>query len=146
MTHSPADVLAHYLIAQDLFTDPTASSIWPLFVSNLPDDKNIEADAAAVFDSPGTKDGRYMRGGKTIFHYGTMVMIRSGNHPDGYAKADAIITALDALDSASVTIDNTEYTIENASVVGPPIALGNEDGTRRRQLHTVNAMLTILEV
>uniref|UniRef100_A0A6M3K286 Tail protein n=1 Tax=viral metagenome TaxID=1070528 RepID=A0A6M3K286_9ZZZZ len=146
MLHSPADILNHYLVEQGLFTDPVSSSLWPLFVSDLPDDNHIEDDTACVYDTTGIKDGRIMRGGDTVQHFGIMVMVRSVEYSDGFLKAESVRVALDEIDHVSVTIDVAEYSIDNASSAGPVIALGNEEGTGRRKLFTVNALLTISEV
>ena len=72
---SPAAILSQYLIDAGVFTDPSIASAWPLYISHLPDDDNVEDNAAAIYDSPGIKDGRLMAG-RTIEHRGVQLILR----------------------------------------------------------------------
>ena len=143
---SPAFILASYIIEQTIgsMTDPADSSDWPLYVSFMPDSSGVKTDAGALYDTSGIKDGRLMEG-QVIQHYGIQLSIRSNTHVAGWAKAEAIASALDAVLNDSVIIDSVEYQIINItrSLV---ISLGAEPGTKERRMFTVNFVVTMKRI
>lgn len=136
---SPASILAAYIIAQGLVTNPSANSNWPLYVSYVPDSPT---NAGAIFNTSGLKDGRYMIG-TVIQHFGIRIEIRSRNYNTGWAKLEAIATDLDTVQNEIVVIDSKTYLIQNVSRVEPMIPEGTEAGTKKRQLFTHNFRITV---
>jgi len=144
---SPAYILASYIIAEDIgaMTDPADDDDWPLYVSSMPDSRDIKTNCGAIYDSPGLKNGRLMEG-PVIEHYGIQLKIRSDNHDDGWAKAEAIAVALDGIANDTITIGIVEYQIHNVKRMSPVISLGIEKGTKDRRLFTVNFLVTMKRI
>lgn len=142
---SPAQILASFLIDAVLFTTPSAGSTWPLFVSSMPDGEMIEQDCAAIYDTAGLKDGRLMSG-TNILHYGLQIRIRAASYNDGWAKAESVLSAMEAIANEEITIDAVDYVINNVTQTSTITALGAEPGTKRRELLTVNFLATLKEV
>jgi hypothetical protein len=84
--------------------------------------------------------------GPVMVHYGIQLRIRSQKHIDGYAKAEEIAAALDAIANGTITISAKDYVINNISRNGPPISLGAEKGTTNRRLFTVNFSVTMKRI
>lgn len=145
MNHSPAYILAQYLIGEGGASDPLASGSWPLFVGALPDGDRTEDDALAAMDTAPMKDGRTM-GGAPLFHHGVQLLLRSSDYNAGYSKIHALGVALAAVDGASVVEGGSIYTLFNISQTTGVIALGQEAGTKRRVMFSVNFLATIQEV
>ena len=135
---SPSITIRNLIVAQGLMTLPTAAGTWPVYRENLPDGPGIANNVGCVFDTPGTKDGRYMRTGKVVEHYGVQLRIESDDGT-GWAKANDVAVALDALTNEVVGA----YTVNNISRSGPVISLGKKEGTTRTSVHVVNFMATI---
>ncbi len=144
---SPAYVLASYIIDQAIgvMTDPDDGLDWPLYVSYSPDHQEAKTDIGTVYDTTGLKDGRFMEG-PVVQHYGVQLRIRSDLHTIGWAKAEAIAVALDAVHNQNITINAVEYQIQNVSRTSPVISLGIEKGTKNRRLFTVNFMVTLKRI
>ncbi len=143
---SPASILAAYIIdgLEDM-SDGNSGGTWPLFISAMPDSVNVKEDCGAVYNTTGFKDGRLMEG-QVIQHYGVQLKIRSEDHDTGWAKAEAIASSLDAVYNTLITKDEVEFVLKNISRTSPVISLGLEVGTSRKNLFTVNFILTIKRV
>jgi len=139
---SPASILAAYLIAEGLVTDPSDGNSWPLYVSYMSDEIGGKTNAGAIFNTPGLKDGRYMVG-TVVQHFGIRIEIRSRAHNDGWAKLEAIATNLDSVQNESVVVSGETYLIQNVSRVEPMIPEGTEKGTKKRQLFSHNFRMTV---
>lgn len=145
MNHSPAYILAQYLIGEGLLSDPTGAGAWKVYVGMLPDGQTTEHNAVGCIDTTPLKDGR-LNSGPSIFHYGIQLLLRSSAYNTGYAKASALLEALEAVDRDTVTISGTTYRLMNVSPTGGIVVLGQEDGTKRRELFSVNFLVTLKEV
>lgn len=145
MDHSPANIIRDYLIDEALLTDPDDSGAWPAYIGNLPDGKDTNHNAVACIDTSPTKDGRLM-GGTPLFHFGVQLLVRATDYDDGYVKASALDAALAAVDDDEVTIDSVTYQIVNVSAATGIVALGQEEGTKRRWMFSLNFLATVKEV
>jgi len=150
MNHSPAYIIAQYLIGQSLLSDPTGSGSWPVFVGNLPDSNLVKDNAASCMDTSPVKDGRIMSNGETIFHYGVQILLRAKAYNTGYAKCETLMSALEAVDGAQETIDSKTYQIENVSPSTGIVVLGQEaqevNSSKRRELFSMNFIVTLKEI
>jgi len=141
LTHSPADIVRSLLVDLGHGTVPSAGSTWPVFVGNEP---NSPDDAITVYDTTSRMDGRTQVDGQQHEHHGVQIRIRNGNHVDGYTKARAIAVALDETAyQNTVTISSTSYTVQCVSRVGGVIALGKDTPNTRRNLFTINALVSV---
>lgn len=145
MDHSPADIVAQYLIDEGVFIDPSSSGEWEIYVGMMPDGNNVEHDTAAAIDTAPVKDGRIM-GGAPLFHPGVQIMVRASAYRDGFAKAQEAATALAAVDDDTVTIGTKTYQLMNITQATGVTSLGQEPGTKRRELFSVNFLATLKEV
>ena len=143
-THSPAKIMAEYLILISLGsrvpTAPDPLSAWPVYSCTFPETPN---ELISVYDTVGTIDGR-IRGGETIEHPGIQIRVRSETEAAARAKMKAIAAALDDLYRLSVTLEGTNYRIQSATRTSI-LPLG-QDATKRRFGFTINALLTVKEI
>ena len=143
--NSPAFILASYLISSiSKMTSPSDRDTWPLYTAHLPDGSNVESNAGCIYDTPGIKDGRLMSG-PVVDHPGIQIKIRSLDHQIGYAKADELSKALDEISYFSIVVNTVTYQIRNASRLTPVTFIGVEEGTKRRDLFTVNYLTTVFK-
>jgi len=129
VNHSPAQILAKYLTDQSIFS-ATLSNDWALFVGHLP---QKPSRAGALFDVPGSIDGRYMGTGEVKEHPGVSLQVRGkdSDYKVGKDKLDATLASIQALDSVSISIGGDSYLIENMSRIAAVSALGPLDSQRR---------------
>ena len=144
MNHSPAYILAQYLIGEGLLSDPTESGDWPGFVGHLPDGSDVDDSAVGAMDTSPVKDGRIM-GSAPLFHFGVQLLLRSRAYNAGYAKAAALGVSLSAVDDETVVVGDDTYTVVNVTQTTGVVVLGQEPGTKRRELFSVNFLATIQE-
>ena len=142
LSDSPAVILAQYLRDVALFVDPDESGAWPLYIDFTPDGKNVKDDVGTVYDTTGVKDGRLMSG-QNIFHYGVQIRIRCVVPSDGWTKAKSVRGNLAVVRNETVTVEGNEYEIKNVSATTNIVSLGQEPGMKRRELFTINYLLTI---
>ena len=144
---SPAFTLASYIIenAIGVMTDPADEDDWPLYVSSMPDEPDIETNLGVLYNTTGIKDGRLMSG-VVIKHYGIQLRIRSNIYTIGFAKAETIMVALDSVFPDTIVIDAVTYRIYNVKRMSSVIALGIEKGTKGRFLFTVNFLVTLKRI
>jgi hypothetical protein len=145
MDHSPAYIIAQYLIGEGLLVGPTDSGDWPVRVGSLPDGKLIPDNAVACIDTAPEKDGRLMIG-ENIFHYGVQILLRAKKYNIGYAKASAIASNLELVARVQEIIGAKTYRIDNVSATTGIVAIGQEEGTKRRELFSLNFLITLKEV
>jgi len=145
MDYSPAYILSRYLIDQSLLVEPGESGAWPVFVNQLPSGDLVDDDAVGCINTTPVKDGRVM-GGLPLFHYGFQLLVRSSAHNTGYAKAEALADALGAVDDPQIVVGSSTYRIVNVTQTTGVVPLGQEEGTERRELFSINFLATIEEV
>lgn len=141
ITHSPAAIIADFLIAEGVFTDPSADSSWPLFIAHEP---NSPDECGTIYTTTGVDDGRLMTG-VNILHHGIQIRVRGDDYDAAWLQLQDALDSLEGLNNESVVIDSSTYTVFNTSQTGPAIPLGVEPGTRRRFLFTANLLVSLRE-
>ena len=140
---SPASILAAYIISKETMSNPADNSDWPLYVSYLPD--GVNDNAGAIYNTQGIKDGRLMEG-QVIEHYGLQIKIRSDIHNTAWDKIEDISNDLDLINREEITVDFIDYLIHSVDRIGSIITLGTEPGTKKRQLFTLNFLVTLYRI
>jgi hypothetical protein len=149
MDHAPEYILSQYFIDEGILTEPGQSGIWEVFVGLLPDDEvanGIPDDIVAIIGASDNKDGRIMKTGESIIHEGIQLMVRAVNYNTGWAKAKSLRTAMDGIKRDTVTISGSDYRIDSVTIASGPVAIGQEDSTKRRELFSLNVLVTLKEI
>jgi hypothetical protein len=149
--HSPADILAQLLVdikqcdaAAD--PDPLSPTGWPVRVNGEP---TVPDNHITCYDTTPQEDGREMIRGEMFHHFGFQIRVRSTDQLTGWAKADAIHTALtEQVYQEVVTLPlagggSAQYNVQNASAKSP-LHLGKDAPGSKRSLHTINGLLSVL--
>lgn len=142
LTDNPAAIIAHYLTGLALMSVPGAGD-WPLYISHLPDGDNVEDNAGAIYNTTPVKDGRWMVDGSRMQHYGVQITIRSLTEEEGWDKCNILAGQLDIVHNAQTIFDGTTYEIHNVTNPGGINSLGEEIGTKRRKLFTMNFLVSM---
>lgn len=144
--HSPASVISAWLIESGVFTAPTDNDDWPVYIGIMPDGRGVPDDCAAIYDSPGLKDGRLMGSGLNILHHGIQIRLRARVYADGWEKGQEITEALAAATLQNqVVLEGYTYSLQNVSQQETLIPVGYEESPPRRALFTVNYLATLVE-
>jgi len=144
MNHSCAEIVARWMVAETLGTDPEADPIgnWPVYDTAMPDTPD---NAICTYGTAGVKDGRSMRDGQTFEHPGLQVKVRGTTEPVAFAKMQAIVEAIDAAIAESITIEGTGYKIQNISRRSNAVPIRADRDTERRA-YTLNCLVSISQV
>ena len=140
---SPASVLASYIVGASLMSIPSEDDVWPLYVSTLPEGVD---EAGAIYNTTPVKDGRVMDGGDTLQHYGVEIIIRALTEEAGWGRCVLIAEDLDTIFNETVIRDTVSYQICNISRVGGVNSLGQEEGTKRRRMFSMNFIMDLKEL
>lgn len=140
---APAIIMGQWLTDVLLGSKVETGGLWPVFVSSMPDKPN---NCISVEDTNPNLEGRFMRTGQTVRHYGVQIVVRSETYPIGHLKMRAIDEAVDKILQDLVTTDQGTFRIDNASHFSGIISIGPEPGTTRRELFSLNLLLTISEL
>jgi len=140
--YSPGDVVRYLLIqlGQGVYPSPTGrGDVWPVY-------KDKEAaqpdNLIKVTDTAGQDDGRTMPDGEPVAHFGFQVMVRAVDNPTGWAKANEIRTALAGVTRLVVAVDDQRYLVQAVVKIGQVLPLGEEVPVSKRNLFTLNALLS----
>jgi hypothetical protein len=120
--------------------DPTP---WQTFYNKEPPDP---ANSLTVFAVPSLNEGKDLRVGEPVLHYGIKVQIRSSDFDSGWLKGWTIQNYLCRLAMSPVSVpgDSTPYTLQNFTLVNDvQFLMELENG--RRQVFFLNGRVTILE-
>lgn len=134
----PADLIRLYLISVNLGAN--GGTEWPIYISFFPDTPD---KAIVIYDTAGIPDGRIMGTGERVEHPGVMIHVRDQSYVLAYTRSRDIALALDGIYNSPIQSGSENWTIINASRTGDIIALGAEPEGRRRQMFSINAVLTI---
>lgn len=142
MKHPASHVLRHWLVVKGHINLPvgTPPPEWSSFLSSMADAPD---NAAALYDTPGLKDGRLHKTGENIIHHGVQIKIRSATYIKGWRKIYDIAQAFETLKNEQLLLEDTNYKIQAVSQAGTILALGVEEGTKRRDLFTLNVIVTL---
>lgn len=146
MDYDPAYIMSRFFIDEEIVIDPQDSGSWPIYVGVLPDDETVNDNIVACINTEPLKDGRLFSSGENIWHYGFQLMIRSSDYNTAYDKADELAVSCEGINRNEITISGTTYRLDNVSQTTGIIGLGQEDGSKRRQLFSVNFLVTIKEI
>lgn len=139
-TDSPASIIASYLVSQAIVTVPSADSDWPMWISFIADTPD---NATGIYNTPSTKDGRILSSGSVIQHYGVEILLRATNEEVGWQKCNTIAGQLDSIDNTQVVGTNNTYTVHNVTRIANINSIGLEQGTKRRNLFSMNFSVSI---
>jgi len=150
MSATPAQIIQQVLLDASLTNPPVnKNTVWPSFISFLPDADDAPNDAIGIIDSMSVKQTRLMIG-EVIERPGVQILVRSQKYDVGYARARAIVAELDEVINRPVQIDSTEsYLITSVNRTSGVIPLGREPsgmGTKRRELFSINILFTVRAV
>ena len=140
---NPAAVLASYVVGASLMSVPSEDDDWPLYISSLPE--GID-EAGVILNTTPVKDGRVMDGGDTLQHYGIEILIRTLTEEAGWGRCVLIAEDLDTIHNETVIMDDVSYQIRNVSRVGGINSLGQEEGTKRRRMFSMNFIMALEEI
>ena len=140
----PCLIIARYLIAEGYMSLPSLGKDWPIYVTHMPDGKNIADNIGAVYDTTPLSEGKLMNS-DFIQHFGIQLKIRSKNFDDGWDKINEISVAMNNVHNAIQIVNGTDYLIQNMSRSSGPIFMGIEEGTKRRNMFSENWLATINE-
>jgi hypothetical protein len=145
LLHSPADIVRNLLVSLGLGTYPTdPPGTWPIYATVEP---SLPDNCITVFDTGSTSSGRIHTSGEQQEHHGIQIRIRSTTHIVGYPRARALAIAIDEnIYQEVVAIENTTYLVHCINRVGDVISLGKEVPTTKRNLYTINAMVSVRTV
>lgn len=137
---SPAAIIAAYLTGVGIMTVPSGAGDWPLYIGFLPDTPD---NVASAYNTTPIKDGRAMGDGSVKQHYGVEILLRAGDEETGWSKCNAIAGQLDTLRNFDIAGSNGTYRLHNVSRAGGINSLGLESGTVRRNMFSVNFLVSI---
>ena len=137
----PSKVMQLFLIDQGYGNLPP-NTVWPIYFGFMPGVPQAPADAIAVYDTVGLKDGRLINTGEVIEYPGIQIRVRATAYENGFDRIQRITNKLDTVLKHLIIIGNDAYTIHNITRLGPPISLGQEEGSTR-VLFVVNTRMTL---
>ena len=140
---SPASVLASYIVGAALMSVPSDDDDWPLYIATLPEGVD---EAGAILNTTAVKDGRSMKDGDRFQHYGIEIIIRALTEEAGWGRCVVIAEDLETIHNETVVRDDVSYQIRNISMMGGINSLGQEEGTKRRRLFSMNFIMALEEL
>lgn len=141
LLHQPSFIVRRVLIDLGFGTNPSANLAWPMFDNSEPDSPD---NVITIYDTSGKKSGRVMFSGETDLHHGIQIRVRGADAIVGYTKAMAIANGVDVTVYREViTIDSTEYIVQEISRTSDVLVLGKETPKSKRSLFTINAVVSL---
>lgn len=145
LDHAPCKVIKKALLDFGLGTEVTADDEWPIFVNHLPDTEDMDDNALCVYDTEAVIHTREMPTSEYTEDHGIQVMVRATSRSVGYAKAKAILEALDKqVNRLAVTIGVSSYVVHSMNRTSDVAYVGVEPETERR-LHSINYTTTLTQ-
>jgi len=148
MTHSPATVIAEYLLTESLssieappFVVPAPSTDWCLYISLLPETN--PARAGAVYDTTPQRLRRLLSG-EELWAHGIQIKIRSSDYPSGWDKGEEVVALLNTINRSLVFLSPASYEIEYFSQTSRLLSLGQD--AQRRHEFAINGMCVISQI
>lgn len=145
MNHPASEVLRQLLLDKALVevTEGTPVKDWAAYLSFLPDGAPAPDNAVAIYDTPGLTDGRIMKTGENIIHHGVQVKFRAKTYILGWRKANDVAQEFEKVLRRTVTVETSTYKVQAISQVGTILSLGVDEGTKRRDLFTLNVIVSL---
>lgn len=146
LNHSPALIVANYLVDSGLASGPGPGGSWPVFVNKEPD---VPDECITVYDADGRLEGRTHVDGEMQEHAGIQVRVRVAPHRivEGYQKTKTILRNFDTqVLRTLVTIGSNTYKIQAITRQSDVIPLGDESPTSRRYVQVANALVSLTQL
>ena len=146
LRHSPAQIFRALLVSMDhlVVTNPNVGVLWPVFVSEMPDDQD---NCVVICDTGGKYDGRIQRTGDVLTHQGVQVRVRSQNYQDASQKTSYIVKAVDHHTlRGMVQIDDDKYMVQSINRTTNIMPMPPEEHRKRRVSFVFNARMTIWRI
>ena len=142
--HSPADIVRYLLVDLSRGTLPEDETTWPIYVSQEPDSPD---SCITVYDTSGILEGRAQISGEIQEHYGIQIKVRAASPTVAYTKIAEINSWIDeSVRNNSVTIESSQYLVYAITRKGGILSLGKELSASKRNLYTVNAIVSLVPV
>lgn len=144
LSHTPAEIVRAYLLAEGLGTLYTLNQDWAIYVSFEPESDNVPNNLIVVYDTAPVKDAR-LGTGQVVQHYGILINVRALERSDAWAKAQSIQASLAGVLRQDVDCEGFGYRIPCVAV-GQVIDLGLEpqtQGRKRRSYFSLNVLIPI---
>jgi len=110
----------------------------------MPDAEGINDNSMAIMDTTGIKIAKWMKNGQTFFNYGFQILIRSNGYIEGFTQMKLVENKLDSVKYTSQVYNSTTYRLAGVNRTSG-FVLGTEDEKRRRQLFTINGLLSVID-
>ena len=144
LSHSPADIVRYLLIALARGSLPEDEAAWPIYVSQEPDTPD---SCITVYDTSGILEGRAQVSGEIQEHYGIQIKVRAASTTVAYAKISEVNNWIDeSVRNNLVIIDSSQYLVYAITRKGGILSLGKELSASKRNLYTVNAIVSLVPV
>jgi hypothetical protein len=142
--YSPADVVRHLLIDMGLGslppTPPAAASPWPIYATQEPDTPDA---TITLYNTVGTSDGCDQNSGEFLGKAGIQVRVRATAPVTGYAKAEAIRSAMATqVLRETVAVGDASYFVHAIDNISDVFDIGREPRTGRF-IFTINAVVSL---
>lgn len=144
MDTSPAQALGRYFRAIAL--SPNVSTLdWFSYIGAIPSATGTRDNIIVLYDSAPITDGRDHRTGDFILHPGIQVRVRSKGYDVGWAKIQAIKTALELINGQSLTVNGETIKLFAFNLTSGPMSMGQEEQNLRNHF-ALNGTLTLKEI
>jgi hypothetical protein len=143
--HPASHILRQLLIDATILEVTEGSPVkdWACYLGFLPDGAPAPDNAACSYDTPGLLDGRLMKTGENIIHHGVQIKVRSKTYISGWRKIYDVAQKFETVKHATVVLEGTSYNVQAVSQVGSILSLGVDEGTKRRDLFTLNVAVSL---
>lgn len=144
LAHSPADIIRYLLVALGKGSLPEDELAWPIFAGQEPDSPD---SCITLYDTSGIIEGRAQVSGEIQEHYGIQIKVRAASSTVAYAKINTLADCIDeSIRNNTVTISSSQYIIYAITRKGGILSLGKELSASKRNLYTVNAIVSLVPV
>lgn len=144
LSHSPADIVRYLLVNLSRGSLPEDEAAWPIYVSQEPDHPD---SCITVYDTSGIIEGRAQISGEIQEHYGIQIKVRAASPTVAYAKISEVNNWIDkSVRNNLVTIESSQYLVYAITRKGGILSLGKELSSSKRNLYTVNAIVSLVPV
>lgn len=142
--HSPADIVRYLLVDLARGSLPEDNTDWPIFVSQEADSPD---SCITVYDTSGIIEGRAQISGEIQEHYGIQIRVRAASPAVAYAKISEVSLWVDErIRNNLVLIDSSQYLVYAITRKGGINSIGKEVSASKRNLYTVNAIVSLVPV
>ena len=105
-------ILAAYLKAQDLFSDPSEDDDWPVFTRRFPEASDVANNLGCLYDTTSIVDGKGM-GGTENERHGIQFRIRGVGYSTTSSKLALTLDNLKTVAGENVTVESRVFKIHN---------------------------------